>query len=282
MDLHAQYEITIQRIVNLFVEFTEKIKAMKCLTLEKLIDDLNIFKILMEKEMRTTPMIRKTYEIKIRTCQKDLKMAVKDAEALRCSLEEEISKFNEFKEETIIDIAKEESIIQSIKEMAKKKMAEQIEKSEHEIMNICKEHQNKMELLRTEINSFGEKIKLINAENATREKDLRTIRLQVQKKSIDILAKYDRVIGTKHKSLEKLTTTNNTLKEEQEELRTRLIDQNKLYVRLKEEKEKEIMIAFLEKMKHFQQNRAAKIIQKTWRSYRERQLLKRKKKTKRK
>lgn len=42
------------------------------------------------------------------------------------------------------------------------------------------------------------------------------------------------------------------------------------------------MIAFLERMKHFQQNRAAKIIQKTWRLYHERQLLKRKKKTRRK
>ncbi|XP_043664034.1 nucleoporin GLE1 isoform X1 [Vespula pensylvanica] len=282
MDLHAQYEIAIQRMVNLLVEFTKKIKAMKCLTLEKLIDELNIFKILIEKEMRTTPMIRKTYEIKIRTCQKDLKMAVKDVDALRCSLEEEILKFNEFKEETIIDIAKEESISRSITEMAKKKMAEQIEKSEHEIMRICKEHQNKMELLRTEIDSFDEKIKLINAENATREKDLRTTRLKVQNKAIEVLAKYDRVIGTKYKLLEELTTTNNALKEEQEELRTRLMDQNELYVRLKEEQEKEIMIAFLERMKHFQQNRAAKIIQKTWRSYHERQLLKRKKKTKRK
>lgn len=60
------------------------------------------------------------------------------------------------------------------------------------------------------------------------------------------------------------------------------MDQNELYVRLKEEQEKEIMIAFLERMKHFQQNRAAKIIQKTWRLYHERQLLKRKKKTRRK
>ncbi|KAF7414387.1 hypothetical protein HZH68_002876 [Vespula germanica] len=221
MDLHAQYEIAIQRMVNLFVEFTKKIKAMKCLTLEKLIDELNIFKILIEKEMRTTPMIRKTYEIKIRTCQKDLKMAVKDVDALRCSLEEEILKFNEFKEETIIDIAKEESISRSITEMAKKKMAEQIEKSEHEIMRICKEHQNKVELLRTEIDSFDEKIKLINAENATREKDLRTTRLKIQNKAIEVLAKYDRVIGTKYKLLEKLTTTNNALKEEQEELRVR-------------------------------------------------------------
>ncbi|XP_035726541.1 uncharacterized protein LOC118443526 isoform X2 [Vespa mandarinia] len=176
MDLYMQYEIAIQRMVNLFVEFMKKIKAMKCLTLEKLIDDLNTFKDLIEKEMRTTPMIRKTYEIKIQTCQKNLKMAVKDVEALRCSLKEEISKFNEFKEETIIDIAKEESISRSIKEMAKNKMAEQTEKFEHELMNICKEHENKMELLRTEIDSFGEKIKLINAENVTREKDLRTIR----------------------------------------------------------------------------------------------------------
>lgn len=50
------------------------------------------------------------------------------------------------------------------------------EKSEHEIMNICKEHQNKMELFQTEIDSFDEKIKLMNAENVTREKDLRTVR----------------------------------------------------------------------------------------------------------
>lgn len=110
MDLHTQYEIAIQRMVNLFVEFIKKIKAMvifllyykmyavlvlytniifcalflkqKCLTLEELIDDLNIFKNLIEIEMRTTPMVRKTYEIKIRTCQKDLKMAVKDIEGI--------------------------------------------------------------------------------------------------------------------------------------------------------------------------------------------------------
>ncbi|XP_046837777.1 stress response protein NST1-like isoform X1 [Vespa crabro] len=282
MDLHMQYEIAIQRMVNLFIEFMKKIKAMNCLTLEKLIDDLNTFKDLIEKEMRTTPMIRKTYEIKIHTCQKNLKTAVKDVEALRCSLKEEISKFTEFKEETIIDIAKEESISRSIKEMAKKKMAEQTEKFEHELMNIWKEHENKMELLRTEIDSFGEKIKLINAENVTREKDLRTIRLQMQNKSIEVLVKYDRVIGSKHKLLEKLTIKNKALKEEQEELRARLIDQNELYIRLKEEQEKEIMIVFLERVKNFQQNHAAKIIQKMWRSYRERQLLKRKKKTKRK
>lgn len=67
-------------ILYINITFCVLFLKQKCLTLEKLIDELNIFKILIEKEMRTTPMIRKTYEIKIRTCQKDLKMAVKDVD----------------------------------------------------------------------------------------------------------------------------------------------------------------------------------------------------------
>lgn len=282
MDLHAQNEIAIQRMVQLFTEFTKKIEAMGYLTLTKLIDDLNLFKILIEKEMRTTPMIERMKKIKIRSYEKDLKMAEKDIELLHRSLEEETLNCKKFKEEMIIDIAKEESIIRSIIKMAENKMAEEIKKSEYKMMATCKEYQNKMELLEAEIVSFDEKIKLINAENAAREKELQAIRSQKQNKSIELLAQYDRVIGTKHQLLEKLKIKNNILKEEQHELHTRFISQNELYNNLKEEQEKLIATAFLEIVTNFKQNHAAKIIQRTWRSYRERQLMKRKKKTKRK
>ncbi|KAI4491673.1 hypothetical protein M0804_003065 [Polistes exclamans] len=282
MDLHAQNEIAIQRMVQLFTEFTKKIEAMGYLTLTKLIDDLNLFKILIEKEMRTTPMIERMKKIKIRSYEKDLKMAEKDIELLHRSLEEETLNCKKFKEEMIIDIAKEESIIRSIIKMAENKMAEEIKKSEYKMMATCKEYQNKMELLEAEIVSFDEKIKLINAENAAREKELQAIRSQKQNKSIELLAQYDRVIGTKHQLLENLKIKNNILKEEQHELHTRFISQNELYNNLKEEQEKLIATAFLEIVTNFKQNHAAKIIQRTWRSYRERQLMKRKKKTKRK
>ncbi|KAI4495778.1 hypothetical protein M0802_008401 [Mischocyttarus mexicanus] len=283
MDLHAQYEIAIQRMVHLFTNFTKKIKSLEgCLALEKLIDDLNLFKTLIENEMRTTPMIERTNKIKIRSYENDLKIAEEDIELLHRSLEEETSKFKKFEEESIIDIAKEELIIRSIKEMAEKKMAEEIKEFEYDRMTTCNEYQNKMELLLAEIVSYDKKIKLINTENATREKELQTMCLEIQNKFIELLAQYDRVIGTKYELLEKLKTKNNILKEEQEELRTRFINQNELYNNLKEEEEKSIATAFLERITNFKWNHAAKIIQKTWRSYRERQLLKRKRKTKKK
>ncbi|XP_043496809.1 dynein regulatory complex protein 10 isoform X1 [Polistes fuscatus] len=282
MDLHAQNEIAIQRMVQLFTEFTKKIEAMGYSTLTKLIDELNLFKILIEKEMRTTPMIERMNKIKIRSYKDNLKMAEKDVELLRRSLEEETLNFKKFKEETVIDIAKEESIIRSIKKMAENKMAEEIKKSEYKRKATSKEYKNKMELLQAEIVSFDEKIKSINDENAAREKELQAIRSQIQNKSIDLLAQYDRVINTKNQLLEKLKIQNDVLKKEQHELHTHLISQNELYNNLKEEQEKSIATAFLERVTNFKQNRAAKIIQRTWRSYRERQLLKRKRKTKRK
>ncbi|XP_015176712.1 PREDICTED: hyaluronan mediated motility receptor isoform X1 [Polistes dominula] len=282
MDLQAQNEIAIQRMVQLFTEFTNKIEVMGYFTLKKLIDELNMFKILIEKEMRTTPMIERMNKIKIRSYENDLKIAEEDVELLRRSLEEETLNLKKFKEETIIDIAKEESIIRSIKEMTKKKVVEEIKKSEFERMAARKEYQNKIELLQAEICSFDEKIQLMNAENETREKELIAIRSQIQDKSIELLAQYDRVIGTKHQLLEKLKIKNNILQEEQNKLHKRFISQNELYQNLKEEQEKSIATAFLERVTKFKQDHAAKIIQRVWRSYRERQLLKRKKKTKRK
>lgn len=49
---------------------------------------------------------------------------------------------------------------------------------------------------------------------------------------------------------------------------------------MKEEKEEALMKAFAEKIENFSKNRAAKIIQKTWREYRVRMSSKRKKKSK--
>ncbi|KAK2577834.1 hypothetical protein KPH14_001100 [Odynerus spinipes] len=278
MDLNAKYEVAIQRMVNLLAEVTKKAKAVTCSPSKKLIEDLNVFQIFIEKEMRTTPMMQHAYEIQIFSSREDLKRAVKDVQCFNVLLEEERSKFDDFKRETIFDIAKEESILQSFKKIAEKNIAEQIKKSEEEMLATRKEHHARIELLQKEINSFVGRISLINVKNTAREEDLQKIHLETQNKSIELLAKYDRDIGAKCRLFEKLTLKNNILEKEQKELCIRLANQNVLYVQLKEEQEEAITKAFVEGLEKFKRNRAAKIIQRTWRSYRERLLLKKKKK----
>ncbi|KAK2577833.1 hypothetical protein KPH14_001100 [Odynerus spinipes] len=279
MDLNAKYEVAIQRMVNLLAEVTKKAKAVQtCSPSKKLIEDLNVFQIFIEKEMRTTPMMQHAYEIQIFSSREDLKRAVKDVQCFNVLLEEERSKFDDFKRETIFDIAKEESILQSFKKIAEKNIAEQIKKSEEEMLATRKEHHARIELLQKEINSFVGRISLINVKNTAREEDLQKIHLETQNKSIELLAKYDRDIGAKCRLFEKLTLKNNILEKEQKELCIRLANQNVLYVQLKEEQEEAITKAFVEGLEKFKRNRAAKIIQRTWRSYRERLLLKKKKK----
>lgn len=66
--------------------------------------------------------------------------------------------------------------------------------------------------------------------------------------------------------------------EKQEELAIQELQ----YVQLKEERELAIMRAFAEDLENFKQNRAAKIIQRFWRSYHERWCMRKKKKSKKK
>ena len=58
--------------------------------------------------------------------------------------------------------------------------------------------------------------------------------------------------------------------------------QRELYIQFKKEREIALMIAFTKQLDLLRRNRAAKIIQRTWKAYFERISLKKRRKTKRK
>ncbi|XP_015437144.1 PREDICTED: IQ domain-containing protein D-like [Dufourea novaeangliae] len=93
------------------------------------------------------------------------------------------------------------------------------------------------------------------------------VRCKVRKRCLDQLAKYDENIKLLYTYEMTLLRDKDCLVKDYAAMQSKILEQHSLYNQLKEEQELNAMKASLAKVERFRLNRAAKLIQETWRSY---------------
>ncbi|XP_057326316.1 uncharacterized protein LOC130668173 isoform X1 [Microplitis mediator] len=179
-------------------------------------------------------------------------------------------------------IAEEKILLEGIKAKQKWENEEKKKKTEEIIENITEKKLIEEKKIQREINLKSAEYEAIYEINKTNEEDLYNMRKTAERNYLEILAKYDKDVGMLYRTMESLIEESNELEVKLKILENKVSVQEKEYEELKNERELSILKAFTETLDNFKRNRAAKIIQRAWRGYLERQLLRKKKKSKKK
>ncbi|XP_024941336.1 dynein regulatory complex protein 10 [Cephus cinctus] len=263
-------------------ELAEKLLKDVPASSKSLIYSLELFSNIMEKRMRTTPTEHRQHELKLRNAFKSAKKSEEDIVALQEMLEEQQSRHNEIIRELNDSIARDESLMAKIKKRLDDERTNKVNESESQMVKSFSEMRAMQESLQSEINNCTERLKVIMQDNAQREKELRARRTKVESQFVALLGKYDTEIGARHQLMESLMAESEALRKEQEDIQSELNTQSVLYTKWKEEKELATMEAFKERLNDFVRNRAAKVIQKAWQTHNQRNVTRKKKKSKKK
>ncbi|XP_043464312.1 dynein regulatory complex protein 10-like [Leptopilina heterotoma] len=248
--------------------------------IKNLIKCVNIFNDIVEERIRTTPSEERKYKLKLRNASAVLEKAKIELEPLKITLDEQRNKHLEFVKGISEEIDKCEKLIEQTQTEHKRSITKIVNDSESVMVSTYLEMREKQETIKNQIEIHEEEYKKLLDECASREKILHEAHLKSQKQLMSSLINYDANIKALHLSKVELSSNLNKLIMEFKDLQDAYNVQATSYAILKQEKEEALMKAFAEKMENFSSNRAAKIIQRTWREYRIRMASKRKKKLK--
>ncbi|KYM87833.1 hypothetical protein ALC53_03268 [Atta colombica] len=281
--------ISITRMEKLLTSLTNRIKESikKCgvddsSLLQEIIDLIELLKKFVISRMKKTPNVESMHAINLHDCRTKIAEVLAELEALQEMSEEQNSSSEIFLRDIVICVNDEEEIMQSIKETSEVEIPKEIEESMREMMNVREREETRRKILQSEIDSAERRLHNITEFNATSEKKLFDICANIEQQYIALLAKYDCDIGASHALTEELSKNNEIIKGKIKEMEDQLIVQRELYIQFKKQREIALMIAFTKQLDLLRRNRAAKIIQRTWKAYFERISLKKRRKTKRK
>ncbi|XP_036145302.1 uncharacterized protein LOC105828955 isoform X2 [Monomorium pharaonis] len=232
--------------------------------------------------MKRTPEVESAYAIDLQDCRTKIAETLAELEALQEISDEQSSSFDIFLRDIVTCVNDEKEIMRSIRETSEIEIPREIEESTREMLIVKKREETRKKVLQSEIDLTKRKLQDIIEFNAEAEKKLFDICAEIEREYVAVLAKYDCDISACHALTEKLSKDNEVIKAEIKEMEDQLVMQRELYTQFKKEQEIAMMKAFAEKLEFFRRNRAAKIIQRTWRAYFERISLKKRRKTKRK
>ncbi|XP_076249286.1 uncharacterized protein LOC143188747 [Calliopsis andreniformis] len=165
----------------------------------------------------------------------------------------------------------------NVEKNLKRMSAVKIEELSSEMLKKILKNQVRDKCIEKEIHLMKLYLTTIIEAQHLKENYLYKKRSETKQRCLDQLAKYDNKIGTLYNYKTSLLQDKNITEKEYNIIQNQLIDQRVLYDRLKEEREVMMMKVFSAKLEIFRRNRAAKIIQRQWRSYCMRILLKKKK-----
>ncbi|XP_011500115.1 PREDICTED: uncharacterized protein LOC105363984 [Ceratosolen solmsi marchali] len=124
-----------------------------------------------------------------------------------------------------------------------------------------------------------EKLMQVNVEQ---EDILREYCKEAERKCLVARDVYDRDLSKLNELKETLEMQLSATSNHYNSLKNECDEQNTLFMKLKKEREFAMMQAFAQRMANFEKNRAARIIQRTWRAYYERKLSRKKKRSRKK
>ncbi|XP_057326325.1 uncharacterized protein LOC130668173 isoform X2 [Microplitis mediator] len=289
-------EIAIARINAILTELITQVKKKCCTSnvcespsnkerssrLENLIKMLDVLGRIIEMRMRTSPKEERERASALASALVDGEKARVEAENLKSTIETEKILHQHFINDIKGQIAEEKILLEGIKAKQKWENEEKKKKTEEIIENITEKKLIEEKKIQREINLKSAEYEAIYEINKTNEEDLYNMRKTAERNYLEILAKYDKDVGMLYRTMESLIEESNELEVKLKILENKVSVQEKEYEELKNERELSILKAFTETLDNFKRNRAAKIIQRAWRGYLERQLLRKKKKSKKK
>ncbi|KAL0118221.1 hypothetical protein PUN28_009104 [Cardiocondyla obscurior] len=250
--------------------------------LRDIIDLIGSLKTSVVCRMKRSPEAERAYAINLHDCRIKVAETLAELEALREMSEEQQSNSEIFLKNIVTCINDEEEMMQSIKETSEIKIPKEIEESMQKMKIVGEEKEMQKKILQSEIDSAKHRLHDVVKSNAASEKTLFDMCAKIEQEYIALLAQYDRDIGVSHALKEQLLKDNEAIKTEINEMEAQLVVQRKVYTQFKNEQEIALMKAFTEKLELFKRNRAAKVIQRTWKAYLERISLKKRRKARRK
>ncbi|GAB1861312.1 Dynein regulatory complex protein 10 [Camponotus japonicus] len=250
--------------------------------LQEIIDLIELFKKFVKSRMKRTSEAERMHVINMHECRTKIAENLLELEVLQKISDEQNLNFEIFLKDIVVCVNDEEEIIRNIQQTSEVEIPREIEESMRQMLIVGEQEETRRKSLESEIDLAKRRLYDIIEFNALAEKKLFDICAEVEQKYVDLLAKYDRDIGAFHALTEKLSKDKEDIKAETNHMEDQLKVQRVLYIRFKKQREIALMIAFTKKLDFFRQNRAAKVIQRTWRAYYERISLRKRRKTRRK
>ncbi|EZA47150.1 hypothetical protein X777_16615 [Ooceraea biroi] len=231
--------------------------------------------------MKRTPEEERVHAINLLDYQTKITETSSEIEVLQRTYEEQDLNTEICVSDIVTCINNEEQIMRNIRETSEVEIPKEIEESMQTMLIIKQREEERKKQLQSEIDATEHRLQEIMKRNALNERKLHDI-AELERKYTDFLAKYDCDIGASYTLREKLLKDYEAIKAETKKMEDQLVIQRELYIRYNKEREIALRKAFTEKLEFFRRTRAAKIIQRTWKTYLERTSLKKRRKTKKK
>ncbi|XP_011309861.1 IQ domain-containing protein D isoform X2 [Fopius arisanus] len=270
------------RVGKSFETFGHEYNTEDQTALTNLMENLEHLGRMIETRMRTTPKEERERASNLAWALVNGKKALQEAEVLRITLENTRLEHRKSVEEVEEEIGRERKLLEKIKLQRTLEITRRREELEVQMREITDETLIEKRQMTDEITLREIEYKNTCAENLKKEKEIYAARKEVEQRYLGILSKYDREVGELHRTMESLIAESDLLENKLRTLEKALRVQEIEYVEVKNERETVLREAFMESLNSFMRERAAKRIQRTWRAYWERQLLRKKKKCKKK
>ncbi|OXU28483.1 hypothetical protein TSAR_013363 [Trichomalopsis sarcophagae] len=201
-------------------------------------------------------------------------------EELRGSIEDETSKHEEMIKKCQDEIAELNLLIDDTRRKHRAELDREMNRYETKLRGLRDDVIEEKHNLDVQLDANEGLVEQLIQADLEREKSLRYYCVKSEKRYIAAQCEYDRDLNKLNELKETLEMQLRVTKTHFEILKNEYDVQSVLFRNLKKERELAMMQAFAEQLDNFEKNRAARIIQRTWRSYHERCLSSKKKKKK--
>ncbi|XP_034938980.1 dynein regulatory complex protein 10-like isoform X2 [Chelonus insularis] len=288
-----EYETSIERVCQFFIELSENVrklslvseiidfyKGKKSNTLETLIRMLDQMTPVIEKQMDTFLEEKLEYTPNLASILVNTKKAEVEVKNLQPILKIEQIEHNKSANVHIKKQSDEEEILLETIETIQEQETKQ--KSKSPVENIIKCILDAERKIEVELDLIEAQYKVLREINKAREKDLFTAKKRSEREYLGMLEKYDEDVGSFYRTMKSLSQESTLLDAKLKNLEDKMTVQEIIYEELRTERETELIKAFTRDLDNFKRNRAARIIQNSWRKYLEKLALRKKKKSKKK
>ncbi|KAL7295899.1 hypothetical protein TKK_0010941 [Trichogramma kaykai] len=243
-----------------------------------IIDRLGRLRQLLEWQMKSTPRQVRARKIDLRNAVSSIESVRQRISSLEEEFEEETAQYRQIVDDAQMDIDRLSSQIDKLAEQHRSKLRHEVHHFELALRDSKEDALGQENSLANQLRAHRVMLDELRAADLTQENELRQQCLIKEKANIAARRAYDDDLSKLHElkeALEKqLRLTDQHFNALEEEYRL----QTEQYERLKRERELATMQAFADRLRNFERQRAARIIQRAWRQHLQRVLSAKKKK----
>ncbi|KAJ8668954.1 hypothetical protein QAD02_000213 [Eretmocerus hayati] len=261
--------------------FIEKYGAENILEQDKLVSRFESLIQVMKWHTRMTPKQVRRRKVELRNAEASISRQQEEIEVVEVDFRDEKLRNREVVEELQTKIHVVSSAIHEMRIRHKQELEYEIETFKTSWRKMVDSDSENEEGLKNRIEAHEAMLEALEKANLDREYNLRKKCKKLERRHLVAKSAYDQDLLKLDELKEALGKQLFVTNEHLEVLQNQFEMQESLYQDLREERELAIMKAFAEAMARFEKNRAARIIQRTWRAYYERVSSRRKKKSRR-